>query len=331
MRVCIAVAMLVVAAACTPEPEPTRRPVQRHPTRLVYVDGSTLRAYELDTGADEVVAQLPSADVALSPMGSLYVVVEETSPRGPGPEGFRDPRLVTGDLNGQEVSRLGPGRSPLFSPDGQRIAALAPAPGQQGLEVAVTYRSDGSGGEIELEPGRWALLGWTNHRAIGAIALDRQQVIVTAADRQTLDFPPNEVWGLSPTQPQALVVATDGSAISLVSWDGSDRIDVELPTGTRLGDGTWSPNGDDIAAVTVTAEPSQRLVLIDAATGDATEVPGSRGAQGQVVWGSDGSFAYARVDPGAPGRLEALYCKTLASCDPLFSWREGIRLIGLAP
>jgi hypothetical protein len=52
------------------------------PTRLIHVDRTTLKSYDLESGETSEIAQLPSTDVAVSPDGRAYrayVVVRETS------------------------------------------------------------------------------------------------------------------------------------------------------------------------------------------------------------------------------------------------------------
>ena len=72
-----------------------------------------------------------------------------------------------------------------------------------------------------------------------------------------------------------------------------------------------------------------RLGVIDVGANEVEVVPDSQGAQGNVVWGPDGSFAYVRTDPGKPAKLQAVLCSEDLSCEPAFSWRGRVALLAV--
>jgi WD40-like Beta Propeller Repeat len=358
-------ASCISASACTtdgqrtPDAQPqathTKKTVGRtEPSELIYVDGTKLFAFDLDSQAKRKVADLPSADVAISPDGLRYAVVKETSSYGSTPEGFRKPALVLGVLEREETSILGPGRSPLWSPDGKYIAAIAKAHGllfcgekqqdQQArvkncrsTERVVAYPSEGNGAsKTLLGANQWSLIGWTTEHRIMATSLLFNSVVVgypgaTFDDTETLGLEPAEVWGISPSE-YALLVVKSGRTFFAYPGEGEGST-VELG-GALLGDGRWSPDGKKIAAVAIKqgsrGTPKSSLVVIDVETGEAEAVPGSRDAQSAAVWTQDSAFfAYSRVDPHNPSKLQAVLCTAKLRCKHLFSWTQGVALLAL--
>jgi hypothetical protein len=366
IRLVAAFAMTVVSAtACTTEDaaapsrepkEPRQRPAGQSdaPSELVYVKGVNLFLYDLDSGQRRKVGRLPSADVAVSPDGQRYAVVEETSPAGPTPEGFRKPVLRLGSIDGEDARELGPGRSPLWSPDGRFVAAIARAGGLvfcpdaieegeanvkscQPTERVVAYRSDGEGAPKTLLGGnQWSLIGWTSDDRILATSLIFNSVVLgypgaSFEDAETLGLKPEEVWGISPSE-YALLVVRDGRSFFAYPGEGEGAT-VEL-RGALLGDGAWSPDGKKVAAVAIEqrphGSPRSKLVVIDVATGKVEAVPRSKNAQAAAAWSpSSESFTYVRVDPARASKLQAVLCSTELECETLFSWNQGVALLAL--
>ena len=135
------------------------------PTRLLYVDRTELRSFDLGTGASELIVELPSADVAVSPDGNYFAVVRETDPRGSTEEGFRTPEVFLGDVtSGRELAALGPGRSPHWHRDSSRVAVIEPAAAGERI---VVY--DTNGERLDL-PGRaaplWTIVGWMGDEVV---------------------------------------------------------------------------------------------------------------------------------------------------------------------
>jgi hypothetical protein len=360
-----AVIAILAATACTTEDAsaPSGEPKDRQkrsigereePSELLYVKGSSLFVYDLDSGRRRRVAELPSADVAVSPDGKKYAVVEETSPAGSTPEGFRKPVLQLGSLDRQGTRELGPGRSPLWSPDGKYVAAIAKAKGVlscdarpgdprktqkcRRAELVVAYQpAQDVKSQIVLGPDRWSLIGWTSDHRLLAISITGNNVVVgylksSMNDAEQLGLQPGEVWGISPTEYVLLLVKPrQRSFFDYAGQHADSTIDLN---GAVLGDGTWAPTGEHVAAVAISQPqsglPRSELLLIEVASGSVTKVPGSNDAQAAAAWAPDGSsFAYTRVHPKNADKLQAVFCTTSLDCRPLFSWAQGISLLAL--
>jgi hypothetical protein len=363
-RLSAAVIAILAATACTtqdaaaPSGEPTERQKRAagepdEPSELVYVKGTSLFLYDLGSGRRHKVAELPSADVAVSPDGKEYAVVDETSPADSTPEGFRKPVLRLGSLQGEDTRELGPGRSPLWSPDGKYVAAIAKArgvfscdarPGDprrtktcDATELVVAYEAaQDEKRQILLGADRWSLIGWTSDDRILAISFIFDNVVVgdlgsSIDEVQTLGLQPAEVWGISPTEYVVLLVRKRQSVFDYAGQREGSVIDLK---GAMLGDGTWAPTGEHVAAIAIkqrrTQLPGSQLVLIAVASGAVQKVPGGENAQAAAAWAQDGgSFAYTRVHPQNAGKLQAVLCTMALECRPLFSWSEGISLLAL--
>lgn len=315
-------------SACTPsnqEPQtaPTFAPDAEvgPPTALIYVDGTSLRSYDLATGATEVIAELPSADVAVAPNGRLFVVVEERDPRGPGPEGFREPFLMIASTGGDEIpSELGPGRSPEWAPGSNAVAAIEPTP--QGETIVIHQLPGGRVATPAPADELWSIVGWHGDEVVaigsrsGVVALPS-----SSGELRALNAEPSELWGVSPDGSRHVVVGARGGVIA--GPGGRQQIDVNA----AFGDGAWSFDGATIAVVFIEG-PRTGLGLIHVATGEVREVADGKRAQGNVVWALDGkTFAFVRVDAERRSRLEALVCTSSTECTSAFSWDEGVRLL----
>jgi Tol biopolymer transport system component len=170
------------------------------------------------------------------------------------------------------------------------------------------------------------MVGWQNDSivAIGSIS-GVVSIPSDGGEPRAYRVGPESFWGASPSGNSFVSIDEDGG--SIVSDDGRVPIDIS----GALGDGTWSWDGATIAVVSIGAGAATQLVVIDAATGDATEPRAGAGAQGNVVWAQDSqSFAFVRVKPDQRARLEAVLCETDGSCEPAFSWDEGVTLLGFS-
>ena len=362
--------LLTTSCSSTPEPEVTQTETEDSPPiagpttpapepeqgSLIYVDGRTLRSHSLD-GKDTLLAKLPSADVAVSPDGTRFVTVREGSGVRSDEEGFVEPRLMMGHTaSPAALSEIGPGRSPVWSPDGAFVAVITVAEGHsicadgvdQGEaeepaddegcvdgERVTAYPGTGSGpGVSAIGSGTWSIVGWTFDHHIVAASRHNEAVMLgfpgaTFEEIQNMPFTPEQVWGVSPTEPTLFVVTQGRKALTTAGSDAASSQTTEVDLPGRPADGGWSPNGQHIAVVAIGGGPDQ-LFLIDRLTGSATPVPESGGAQGNVVWSADGErFAYVRVDPSSRTSLQAVACSVELRCEELFSWEEGVRLLGL--
>ena len=325
-------------AAPTPEPVFSPDPAPEPPGELLYVQGSTLKVYDLEAGASKTITELPRADVAVSPDGKLLVAVQETateaehgSEEGDGdegegegpaedPEGFTAPELVVASTSGPEVpSVLGPGRSPVWAANSAAVAAIAP---QEGAEAIVVYELPGQAVTTGATGDHWAMVGWQGQEvvAIGA----RTGVIAAAPGTERvskLRVAPSSLWGVSPAGDGVL---TAGAGEIHLGAARSITVDID----GAFADGSWSWEGSHIAAVVLRDGGRGHLVLIRASNGKIEEVKAGLGAQGNVVWSHDGTtFAFVRVHPKAPRQLQAVVCTIELECEPTFSWGQGVQLL----
>ena len=259
--------------------------------------------------------------MAVSPDGLLLVAVEEASPQGPGPEGYREPRLVIASTAGDQIpSELGPGRAPVWASNSSAVAAIAPT--KRG-ETIVVYNLPGTSSPTAApDDERWSIVGWRN---TDIIAIGSRSGVVaiptTGGDITALEVPPSKLWGVSPNGAEQLVVAGRTARLA-----GGGREPLEGLKGT-LGDGTWSWGGEHIAVAVIDDGPGS-LALIDVARGKVTDIKEGKGAQGNAMWAENGErFAFVRIDPVQRGRLQAVTCALDTRCDPLFSWGRGVRLL----
>jgi hypothetical protein len=335
---------------------------ERPPSTLIYVDRTTLKAHDLESGETTKITDLPSADVAVSPDGKQWAAVEETSPKGPTEEGFRKPAIVVGETSGEgEPTRLGPGAAPFWAPDSSEVLATAVAEGYQTCPL-----DTGEGGEVEgveeggcvtavrviaypVEEGEpqtvlganasWQVLGLTADGIIVAIAgssTGQTGFIISSekgappSEREPLGFPPSDVWGVSPAEYRLLLTDEERPSFALPGLGGGGALpDLK---GLRLGDGAWSPDGAHIALAGLKVRGGRvaesNMMLIDVESAEVEKVPHSDGAQGGVAWSPDGgSFAYTRA---AGRRLEAVTCSIDdVECSTAFDWGQGVRLLAL--
>ena len=304
-----------------PEPTFPTDPTPVAATELLYLRDKELIAYDLATGTQTDITELPSPDVAVSPDGLLLVAVEEGSPQGPGPEGYREPRLVIASTAGDQIpSELGPGRAPAWASNSSAVAAIAPT--ERGESIVVYNLPGTSSPTTAPDDERWSIVGWRN---TDIIAIGSRSGVVaiptTGGDVTALAVPPSKMWGVSPTGANQMVVEGDSARLT-----GSGKQPLEGVEGI-LGDGSWSWGGEHIAAAVLDDGPGA-LALIDVARAKVTTLDEGVGAQGNVVWAENGErFAFVRVDPAHRGRLQAVTCTLDTRCDPLFSWGRGVRLL----
>lgn len=299
----------------TPEPTPSG------PSELLFLRGRELVAYDLATGTETAITELPSPDVAVSPDGKLLVATVEGHPQGPGPEGYREPLLVVASTSGPETpSELGPGRAPVWAPNSAAVAAIAPTDAGESI---VVYNLPGTPNSTPApDDESWSIVGWhgTDVVAIGS----RSGVVAVPSaggDIRPLRVAPSNLWGVSPTGEEYLAI--EGGEVRIAGTGGQP---LEAIDGT-LGDGTWSGDGGHVA-VSILQGNRSSLAVIDVARARVTSIEEGRGAQGNVVWAAGSErFAFVRVDPANRGRLQAVTCTPEGSCEELFSWVRDVRLL----
>ncbi|HWC14887.1 MAG TPA: hypothetical protein VG929_09855 [Actinomycetota bacterium] len=345
------------AAAPTPEVSFTPDAPPAPAEELLYVEGRTLKVYDLAEGSIRDITELPSADVAVSPDGRLLVAVREAGTKATGdhqdqgagghedeghegqgaegegaegeggdtedPEGFGEPEVVIASTEGPEdPSVLGPGRSPVWGPNSASLAVIAPAGEGEAIHV---YQLPGSSRQTASPTDElWSIVGWQGTDIVAIGSRSGPVAISSLGDEvKPLDVPAIELWGVSPASVTHLRVSDEGARL-----EGAIEGSIGGLEGGTLGNGTWSWDGTRIASAAISDGGVTSLVVINTRTRGLRQVRGSRGAQGNVVWsvGND-RFAYVRVDQNDRSRLEAVVCTVELECDELFNWARGVRLL----
>lgn len=294
---------------------PTPEPVADTQT-LVYVRDSRLEAWDPVSDERIVLGPIPTPDAALSPDGEAIAVVRDLAP-GTDPEGYGEPEIVTGPVGGA-LRPLGPGSSPLWSPEGKHIAALD----ESGV---VLYEVATGEAETVLEGENWDLIGWTSS---GILAVGPEGATIGSQDGEPefLTISPSSLWGISPTS--RVILSLEDETATFTSLESGGEVPAEVTT--ALGDGAWAPDGSKLAVIEI--RRGSRLHLLDPADGRALDMDEGKGAQGSVVWSQDSDlFAFARIDPDDKLSLQAVICTVQLQCEEAFSWSQGVRLLGFAP
>ena len=290
-----------------------------------------LRRFDLAEGTDERVVRLPSVDV-VAPIGGGRLAYVTTADGDPGDEDFvPNPELHVRELNGNDTT-IGPGLSPLWHPDADRLAYLEPQQTrvcegevcEESSSVVVADVEEQTRRTVLPPGGGWTLLGWLGDDLVVADREAPSTVLVRGVGEvEKLDPAPNEFWGGSPDG--RWIVRVSGDEAWLESpREGSRRRAIDFD-GRALGEGAWAPKGDRFAAV-ILGRTGAELGLVGL-SGEVQPVEGSRGASGPILWSPEGrSFVYTRSDRL---RLEAVHCKLEESCETLFSWPRGVTMLAL--
>ncbi len=310
------------------------------PPKLLYMKGSVLHRMEVRTGNDEVVVDLPPADVHSAPESSLIAYV--TSPGGAQEDFDAAPELTILDPETGRKLHQAPGVAPLWSPDGRRLAYLRPVEPRAcagetcagAVEVAV-YEVASDTGSTLLSEGRWSLITWSGG---GVVVADQDRpgsgVVVRPGSRAPLGIPPSIIWGASPDGRWLVTAGRAGAAFVEVGDPTGHPVTVPL-AGRRLAEGAWAANSDRIAAIVlrvVGGIPRTRLATLSPRHPAPATVPSSLGAIGRPLWSTDGSsIAFARVAGPGGRKLRAMWCSLEGSgrCRQLLSWTDDVRLLEL--
>ncbi|MEA2433959.1 MAG: hypothetical protein QOG54_1416 [Actinomycetota bacterium] len=338
------VAMTLLLSACSgdkggedtppdtrPIPTPTPEPLPEKNV-LFFLAGTDL--YITDTGKEttELLEELGTTDVSISPDGSRYAF-------SGGPE---RPHLNVTRV-GEKSSIELPGYSPSWSPDGKYLAAVVPDPNylicdakaqkaaatnsRKGCDVAgraVAYDAH----NLQKDPqaavgaGLWEVVGWSAGKIV---VYDEEEDVLSVGkpgggnaarvvlpDPGPLSIDPVELRVLA-TQSQLLYIG-DPTELHPVSVSGT----VDFTA--------WSPNGTK-ALLAVTDGVARDLRIFDVETGEVKPVEGSKNLVGTVVWSNDGE-TFAMVT-GKKRSLRATLCNLALTCEKLFKSDGAIDLIYL--
>lgn len=295
---------------------------------------------DLDTGAEELVVDVPTAGVHAAPLTRWIAYVTS----GPKDDDFAsDPELLLYDPAAGRTTSAGPGLAPVWSADGTRLAYLRPVEprdcfGEECRGAVVLGLVEPGTGEPStvLEPGRYSVLGWAGDRVLVSDFDDTSRIVVASPDGAAgfLDLAPSELWEASPDGRWILAQTDNGT--ELLSLDGTElgaeRIPVDLG-GRALLEARWSPDSALIAALTADPErPAARheIVLFSSDDPRATTVDGTRGALGGPVWSADGrAIAFTGAQRARGRRLTGVVCDASrdGACETVVSGRSGVTIL----
>ena len=308
---------------------------------LLYLEGKTLRTFDVESRSSETVARLPTSDATSSGDGSHVVYITSSIPAAGDEDFITSPELHLYEVSSGRDTTVGPGTSPLWHPTGQKFAYLEPSDargcageacrGSNSLvvaEIKSQKRTTFSRGEV------YAPLAWLGESVVVSRRLPEPSAFAISASGEAKDLriPPAEFWGASPDG--AWVVRSVAGRVDFVATDsGTDSVRVAMPD-SLLGEGAWSPHSSRLAAVSLHPSGSSRLVLLSPSDNGYSTVPDSRGAAGPVMWSQDGrTFAFTRASGRRGLDTEAVICgeagNAAGDCRALFSWARGVTILSL--
>lgn len=322
-------------AADRPSPEPNSSlPALSDDKELLYLDGTTLERFDIESGTQTRIVRLPTLDVSASRSTEwiAYVIGIEVA----ADDFIESPVLHLRNVTTGEDIEVGPGFSPLWHPLDDRLAFLQPVePRNCEVETCrggVTVAVAGPGTDIgELLPaGRWGLLTWAGDHLLVVDGSDLSHTVVAHPDgRSELDVSPSEVWDASPDGRWLVTVGPAGAELHPLEAGVPAGAPVDIDLGDAvLGDGSWSPDSSRLAA-TVRAGGRAQVAVVGSEDPEARPLAGSDGATGALLWSPSGSgVTLTRSTPGGR-RLEAAYCPvdSGARCRGLFSWVQDVVLL----
>lgn len=322
-----------VADRVSPEPDPSTSALSDD-KELLYLDGTVLARFDIESGTSTRIDRLPAPDVAASRSTEwiAYVVGIEVV----ADDFIESPVLHLRNVTTGEDIEVGPGFSPLWHPLDNRLAFLQPVEPRDceaetcrgGVTVAVV--EPGADTRELLPAGRWGLLAWAGDHLLVADGGDLSHTVVAHPDGSSeLDFAPSEVWDASPDGRWLVTVGPAGGQLHPLESGVPAGPPVEVSLGDAvLGDGSWSPDSSRLAA-TVQAGGRTQVAVFGPEDPEARRLPGSDRATGPVLWSPSGSgLTITRSTPGGR-RLEAAYCRvdTDTRCRSLLSWVQDVVLL----
>ncbi len=351
--ICLAAVCTLVLVGCTGEDDPSRNKSSDSGFRdpdfadgsILFVRGTSLALFDRASDDEKQIADLGSADAVASPDGAIVAYV--ASPDGAREDFIEEPEIRLLEVSSGEVTRVGAGYAPSFSPSGDVLAYLQPV-GRRECEGEVCTGDArvmaGAPGEEARQirgAGSWIVLGWAGERLM---VVDQEnptgvQLISPSRDPIRLAVRPAGVWGGSPAGDRLLLVSANAAEFRSFDDGGLTSESTLVALNGTLGQGSWSPNGETVAAALIEGSkgglPKTRLVTIAAGEpsgGRVESVAGSSGAMGQVLWAEGGrSLAYVKSAPPRGLNLQAVLCESPLDgpCERLFEWKRGVTLLHL--
>ena len=308
------------------------------PTELVYADfadAQDIHRLDLASDSDEIVGELPmSGDTEAAP-GSTWLSIQTVAEDG----GVFRPALSLYDTAMEEEVDLGVGFDSIWSPDGSRLAFLAPEdPSTCGEEkcqgprtVMVLDVADGDP-EALTESGEYSLLGWAGEYVV--VLNESSTVVQTVApDGATADLPilPIEFKGASPDG-RWIIQSGDSGTRFLEMVDGraeDEGPEITIPDGMTLDPAVWAHDSSLVAAA-LSNDVEVEIVTFSPADPEPQEI--TAGGVPSIVgffWSPDNDAFVIQRFTGT--ELEAVHCPLddPDACEVLLSWTRGIALLRL--
>ena len=316
-------------------------PLPQESPSLLYMDGAELRAVDLASGRTAALGKVAADGAMASPDGRWIAAVVPLEATGDARRDFVSrPELRLLEVASGRQSRVGPGFSPLWAPDGRVLVYLRPleprvcSPESCSGDVEVVRLDIDSGrATVLLEAGRWGLLSWLGERVLVADAkrLDGALAVSPDGTARRIELAPSEVWAGSPDGEWLIAVRAGRPEVLEVRAGALLSRATVLPTeGGILAEGSWAPDSSLVASVVLGGKGAgSRLMLFAPHEPILRAFHGLRGASGPVLWSRDGSLLVAVQDAGL--RREVATCRVAErSCAPLFSYARDVALVGIA-
>jgi hypothetical protein len=282
--------------------------------------------------------------VVLGPGVRRLLFVNDERPDIGGDDFMSQPVMRLYDAEGTTYVTLGAGYDVALSPDGTRLAWLAPTrartctvddPGcEEPPSVVKVARMDDL-----AHPRRWGPFDGLR----GASWADAGRLLVYRRGGATSLFSPAD-GNLAPVElggavqdvsaATGRVLVRDGAqhVLRVAGLDGSTAWERRWPA--EFVEGQLSPDGTTVLASVsrktgLTAE--ERLVLVDVATGAERAVPGTGHVNGEKLWSTTGrSFGFRRETPDGE-RFELAVCPAdlRTPCRVAHTWTAGLSILVL--
>lgn len=309
------------------------------PTELVYADfaeAQDLHRLDLASDRDEVVGELPRAGDTEAAPGSTWLSIQIAEEEGD----VFNPALFLYDTESEEEVELGVGFDPIWSPDGSRLAFLAPEDPSScdeescsGPRKVMVVDVDGGQPEELIDNGAYELLGWAGEYVVvlneDAGGAPIAQTVSPDGATQDLPMLPIEFKGASPDG-RWIIQSGDSGTRFLEMVDGraeDEGPEITIPTGMTLDSAVWAHDSSRVAAA-VSDDVEVEIITFSPADPDARAI--TTGGVPSIVgffWSPDNdAFVFQRF---TGTELEAVHCpiEDPDACEVLLAWTRGIALL----
>jgi hypothetical protein len=298
------------------------------PPQVLYLDGTQLKRYDIESGESQNLAELPPSAVTASPRTSFLAYVDE--------ETGSEPTVHLYDAVSGSDESLGLGVSPLWHHSGARLAYLRPEDPATCLDLScagdvevVVYDLVDKEEDVVAEAGRWSLLSWAEDYLLLGEAAERTVSVSLEGDQQTIDYAPSEIGVASPDGRWLIVRTAEGSAFVPLADGGVDGDPIPIPIEEgSLDAAVWSLDSSFAAAIQI-GEGSQPVVT---SPDEPSPKPVEEAflATEPLVWSvTNNAVVVSRVIDAQAEEFEAFWCpvETQQTCEPLFSVSDRVVLL----